>query len=255
MKHVLLAGIALTVFTTCQAIAADMLVRKPILKAPPAPVAAAYDWSGFYLGVHGGGAWARKQFTDVTLDPLNDGTLEDGGWLAGGQLGFNWQVGATVLGLEVDGSAADVRGERQSLAFPDDRIASETTALGTIAVRAGYAVNNLLFYAKGGAAWAHDKHTLIDAPGDAPRAVAATFGDTHWGWMVGGGIEYGFAPNWSLKAEYNYLDFGTQTFRDVVCTPFCDLNTFDETVAQRIHVVKLGLNYRFGGSAPIAARY
>jgi outer membrane immunogenic protein len=253
MKQALFACLALAALAPCRAGAADMSVRAPVRKAPPARAMAAYDWSGFYAGVHGGGAWASKQFTDVTFDPLNDGSIDDGGWLAGGQIGFNWQVGAVVLGLEADGSVADVGGERMSLAFPDDRITTEVHGLGTVAARLGYAMDNVLVYAKGGAAWVRDEHVFFNTDSDV---TIGTIEDTRWGWLAGAGVEYGFSPGWSLKLEYNYMDFGKATYRGVVCAPDeCTGGVFDETIAQHIHVVKVGLNYRFGGPSAVVAKY
>jgi outer membrane immunogenic protein len=251
------AGLALAacavaiVVTPPQAGAADMQVRKPVLKAPPAPVAAAYDWSGFYAGVHGGGAWVHKNFVDFTSgNPLNEGDIDAAGWLAGGQAGFNWQVRSWVFGIEADGSFADVSGERQSLVFDTDRVTMKTRGFGTIAGRLGYAVDNMLVFAKGGAAWSRDRYAAVDI---ASGTTIGSVDDTRWGWMAGGGIEYGLARDWSLKLEYDYLDFGAKSYVNVPCTPgFC--SSFDQTITQHIQVVKAGLNYRFGGPSAVVAR-
>ena len=101
-------------------------------------------------------------------------------------------------------------------------------------------------FVKGGAAFIHEQfHTTSIVPG----FVLQSDKDLRWGWMVGGGIEQALNSNWSLKAEYNYSNFGT---RDVeLCTPALVCDTF--SIKQHIHLVKVGINYRFGG--PVVARY
>ncbi len=106
----------------------------------------------------------------------------------------------------------------------------------TLTGRVGYAVDNWLWYVKGGAAWADVDYSI----------GGVKLGDTRTGWTVGGGLEYGLTPNWSAKLEYNFLDFGS----DNIAAP---IGVKADTQA---HLFKAGLNYRFDwGKAPIAARY
>jgi outer membrane immunogenic protein len=211
-------------------------------------IAAGYNWSGFYIGIHGGAGWGTKHWTAVTFAPALDdeGSFDVRGWLLGGQIGYNFQTGPLVFGIEAQGSWADISGERLSAAFADTTIRTEVTSLGTVAGRLGYAWGNALLYGKGGLAWANDRYSVSGA-------TTAAWRDNRWGWMLGAGLELGLTPNWSIKGEYNYMDFGTRRYDAIACVG-CLGPTFDEEIAQRLHVVKFGLNYRFGGG-PVVARY
>jgi outer membrane immunogenic protein len=224
------------------AVAADLPVKAPPYRAP-----LAYDWTGFYIGAHAGGGWADKHWFDATGPTLDEGAHTASGWLAGGQLGYNRQIGAWVFGLEVQASAADLDGSAVSNVFPTDRIRSRVDALGTFAGRIGYAADRALLYVKGGGAWAHDKFSITDIP---TGITYAHFDQTRLGWMLGGGVEYAVVGNWSAKVEYNYMDLGTERSSNVLCNPNFGCvgpgGSFNEDVAQRMHVVKAGINYRFG---------
>jgi outer membrane immunogenic protein len=241
------------------ATAADMAV-----KARPAPLPAPiFSWTGFYIGVHGGGAWFDKDWT-APLTPINIaggcpgcplfvGSHNGSSWLVGGQAGFNYQAGMWVLGVEADGSWTDLKGSNVSLLVPTALNTSKTDGLVTLAGRGGIAVSQALFYVKGGGAWAHDRFytSLPAAPG-----VALQLGDSdRWGWMVGAGVEYAFANNWSVKAEYNHLDFGTHT-ETLSAQPGCiGCSPFQYDVKQTVDLVKVGINYRFGWGGPVLATY
>jgi outer membrane immunogenic protein len=115
----------------------------------------------------------------------------------------------------------------------------------------GYTWDRALIYIKGGAAWV-DRDLFID---DDSGFVVATDSDKRWGWMAGAGVEWALWTNWLAKIEYNYLDFGTaRTAYTFVA--FSPGNPCCETyLDQHMHIVKVGLNYRFGGAAPVVARY
>ena len=234
--------------------AADM--RMPV-KAP-APVAPpAYNWSGFYIGAHVGGTWGDKDWLLTDSDAVfvvfpgfpNFGSHDVSGLIAGGQVGFNWQAPGSnwVLGIEAQGSWSNADGEHTGggLGFR-----TEVEWLGTVTGRLGYAFDRLLIYAKGGFAFAHDKHELFFPVSGDPSVFTDK---TRTGWTVGGGFEYAFAGNWSAKLEYNYMDLGRKsvTFIDTDDDVFLTFNP-----EQRMHVVKFGINYRFGGfGGPVVARY
>jgi opacity protein-like surface antigen len=131
--------------------AADMPARMPT-KAPVAPVVVAYNWSGFYIGAHVGGVWGDKDWRD-TIGPL--GSHDVSGLLAGGQIGFNWQSGNWVFGIEAQASWTNADGRHDT---PTTFFTTEVKWLGTIAGRIGWARDRLLLYVKGGAAFAHDEH-------------------------------------------------------------------------------------------------
>ena len=219
--------------------AADM--RMPV-KAPPAPVQTyGYNWTGFYIGGHVGGAWAEKDWVAEGFGPLGSQKID--GFIGGGQVGFNYQVGALVWGVEADFSWANLDGSFTDTVFFGD---NTTTVkwFGTVTGRIGYAWDRTLLYVKGGGAWVRDVYAITDDSG-----FFAETRETRWGWTVGAGLEYGLTPNWSVKVEYNYLDFGTERIRFAP-----DFGApFERDADQQIHVVKFGINYRFGG--PVVARY
>src|SRR3954454_18907010 len=212
-----------------------------------------FTWTGFYFGAHGGAGWGRKEvdiapfpFGGVLVGPP-DTALDISGGLAGGQIGANYQAGSWVLGVEADASWADLTGNSAcitGIAGVAANCRARVDALGTFAGRLGFALDRVLFYGKGGAAFANDKYEI--------NSIAAyRANEPRWGWMAGAGIEYSFTDNWSAKIEYNYLDFGTRALRftDTTGSFFLDTN-----IRERIHVAKAGINYRFGW-APVGVTY
>jgi outer membrane immunogenic protein len=247
MKKLFAATFAIAALAVAPALAADLPARPVYKGAAPAVVAAGYNWSGFYVGIHGGVGWGSKDWTETTLAaPRPEGSFDVRGWLLGAQIGYNFQTGPVVFGIEAQGSWANITGDRTSAAFAGQTIRTEVDSLGTVAGRLGYAVGNALLYGKGGLAWAHDKNSVLGA-------ATAAWSDTRWGWMLGGGLELGITPNWSIKGEYNYMDFGTRRYTGLACAGAC-VGPFSEDITQRLSVVKVGLNYRFGGG-PVVARY
>ena len=232
MKRALLTGVGLLALALAAqpALAADL----PLMtKAPPRPLAV-YNWTGFYAGAHLGGGWGDKDWVAVGVGPL--GSHDISGFIGGGQIGFNYQIGAWVFGVEGDISGTTLKGEHVDTTFFGNNI-TEVEWFGTITGRVGYAWDRALLYVKGGGAWVRDKYTITDA--GLFFAGAATTKD---GWTIGAGLEYAFAPRWSAKIEYNYLDFGSET----VTFTTGGGGTFLREVDQQIHAVKAGLNYRLG---------
>ncbi len=235
-------------------LAADQPVYKALpmaVKAPPPIVA---PWAGFYFGGHVGWGWSKKQFVDnfPTFDGEIDARPRLDGVLGGLQAGYNFQWNWFVAGLEGDFSWADIDKKNFNCFFFGDQICSaETQWLATITGRIGGVVGPVLIYAKGGAAWARDQYTNVaTCAGNQPIFRAGIFADcgtlfvgeqNRAGWIVGGGIEYMIAPHWSLKAEYNHMDFGKKSvglFGE-------NDNFFTEEIHQRVDVFKLGFNYHF----------
>ncbi len=254
----LVAGI-LALGAAGTATAADMAV-----KARPAPIAPAFSWTGFYIGAHVGGAWFDKGW-DAPLTPINIvggcpgcprpvGSHTASSWLAGGQVGFNYQTGMWVLGVEADGSWTDLNATSANALLPAALfIRSRTDAVGTFAGRVGIAANQALFYVKGGGAVASDRFTAgVFGP---PQLETQASSDTRWGWMVGAGVEAALTQSITVKAEYNYLDFGTfrQTLQPNGVLP--GTLPFEYDIHQRMDLVKVGLNYRFGWAGPVVAKY
>ncbi len=165
MKKVLLSTVALIAFAA-PAAAADLAAR-PYVKAPPAPIAVVYDWSGFYIGANGGWGSSRKCWdfttpagTFVAAEGCHDAT----GGTAGGQIGYRWQTGTWVFGLEAQGNWADFQGSNVSLIDPTLRNQSRIDAFGLFTGQIGCAANNVLFYVKGGAAVTADRFRQFDVP-------------------------------------------------------------------------------------------
>ena len=232
-----LAAVATIALGATAASAAD-LGQRPVYKAQPQMVVAAYNWSGFYIGGHLGYGWSKTDVHDH-LTGLS-GSADPSGFLAGGQIGFNWQTGAFVFGIEGDGSWTNADGSRT---FSNGAVVTmEHNWYATLTGRVGYAVDNWLWYVKGGGAWSDADYSI---------AGIGSSGGTRSGWTVGTGLEWALAPNWSAKIEYNYLDFGSRAVRFTDTTGFFALDT---SIRERIHVAKVGINYRFGW-APVGVTY
>jgi outer membrane immunogenic protein len=256
MKKFLLATVGLVALgMAAPASAADVA---PYTKAPPAPVVAIYDWTGFYIGVNGGGGSARKCWdlvgdSDADL-PGAEGCHNATGGTAGGQIGYRWQTANWVWGIEGQGNWADFRGSNVSNLFAPDFNRSRVDAFGLITGQIGYAWNNTLFYVKGGGAVTGDKY---DAFSGTSGLIIAAANETRWGGTVGAGLEFGFAPNWSVGVEYDHLFMGS---RNVTLT--APLFSETEHITQDVDIGLVRVNYRFGGyggyggyGAPGAAHY
>jgi outer membrane immunogenic protein len=248
MKKILFATASL-IALAAPAMAADLAAR-PYTKAP-AMMVAVYDWSGFYVGANGGWGSSRKCWDAVTTGGTflaNEGCHDATGGTAGGQVGYRWQSGTWVFGVEAQGNWADFRGSNVSLAFPGTNIQSKVDAFGLFTGQIGYAANNVLFYAKGGAAVTADRFNINTNPGNV--LIASSTDDTRWGGVVGVGLEYGFAPNWSAAVEYDHLFMQDRnnTFRTPAGTFFSN-----ERIRQDVDLVTVRVNYKFGG--PVVARY
>jgi len=226
------------------AAAADLAAR-PYTKALPM-AEAGYNWTGFYIGANGGYGWGRTTSTDTVIRTST--THDPSGGLAGGQIGYNWQAGTWVLGLEADGDWANIRGSAPC-PNPAFGCASNIRDLASFRGRIGYAVGPALFYGTGGLGYANANYNEFSVAGAIPPAGATAFYSTdRWGYAAGAGIEYGFAPSWSAKLEYMHYGFDSVTAPPgtlAVATPV--------SLSLRVDTVKVGINYRFGSIA--AARY
>jgi outer membrane immunogenic protein len=238
MMRVLLATTAAAVaaVSISSALAADLRRPAPVVKAPP-PVVAVFNWTGCYIGGHVGGAWGDKSWTFVPSG-LDAGSHDVDGWLGGGQVGCDLQFGNWVIGAEGSYSWADINGSHAGNAInPSNFVSnSDVESIGTATGRLGFASNNWLFYAKGGGAWVRD-HFSVTVNGAPSQCCDER--QTRSGWLVGGGIEYAFAPSWSAKVEYNFIDLGNKTAFAGTTAP--------TDISQEIHTLKFGLNFRFGG--------
>jgi outer membrane immunogenic protein len=237
MKKLLLGTVALLALAA-PATGADMPART-YTKAPVyTPPQAIYNWTGFYIGGHIGGAFA------------GDNSLQgsDGRFLGGVQGGFDYQfANSWVVGAEAQYSWL-TNGGGGNVGFPGGGvITSKNDQLGSVTGRFGYTWGPALVYAKGGYAWRDNPNIGVNIAG-TPTAFT-TDGSHKDGWTVGAGLEYMFAPNWSAKAEYQYYNFGSTTFTGGPA-PIVGSRFHDDD-----HTVKVGVNYRFGWGGPVQSRY
>ena len=232
------------------ALAADMAVKAP----PPPVVVPIYNWTGFYIGANGG--WGQSHncwdFVPVAGAVIPGGCSDRSGGLIGGQLGYRWQTGQFVFGLEGQGDWADLSSSRVSLINPLFSTQTKTDGLGLFTGQIGYAWNASLFYLKGGAAVTSNRFDILNTLGGGSVASASS---TRWGGAVGVGWEFGFTPNWSFGAEYDHLFMGNSNNSFSVANPIVAgaLNR----ISQDVDMVTLRVNYRFGwgGGVPVAAKY
>jgi outer membrane immunogenic protein len=261
MKKFLLTTVGLVALGMAAPASAADLAARPYTKAPPM-VAAIYDWSGIYIGANGGWGTSHKCW-DVNnfrtpITPFREGCHDADGGTVGGQIGYRWQASNWVFGLEAQGNWADFNGSNVSVFVPRWTNNSKIEAFGLFTGQVGYAWNNVLWYVKGGAAVTDDAYRGTVSP---TFPLAGTLFDdvreTRWGGVVGTGIEFGFAPNWSVAVEYDHLFMGNRdvTFvsRGVLANIPAGAVFRTDTISQNVDLVTARVNYRFGG--PAIARY
>ena len=203
--------------------AADLSVA-PLYKTPPVVAAPAYNWSGFYVGLNGGGDWGTSNWTSA-------GSSDMSGAVIGGTAGLNWQMGHAVLGLEGDVDWSSLKGSTTSALCPAG-CTTNNDWLATVRGRAGYAFDRFLPYVTGGLA-------VGDIKAGAPGFTGAT--QTNAGWTAGGGVELALTNNWTAKAEYLHVDLGNMN-----CGFNCGVAP-GNNVSLKSDQVRGGVNFRFGG--------
>jgi outer membrane immunogenic protein len=217
-------------------------------------MAAAFaNWIGFYAGGHLGGGFGTSGLVNTSqlsraaassgggeTSAGPSGGTDTGGFLGGGQVGYNYQVDNVVIGVEADGSGADIHGSGGtvliSTAPPGGNVSAKTDLIIDVTGRLGLASGSWLSYAKGGAAWSANTYDLVTSTGRDWH-----WDGTHTGWTLGGGIEWAFRLGWSAKLEYQYYDFGVPGH---VTNPAGTTSFGNFT--QYVHTITAGLNYRFG---------
>jgi outer membrane immunogenic protein len=222
--------------------AADMPLKAP-MAAPPMS-----NWTGFYIGINGGAGWGTAA-SSIDLAALGGGggvlpgsipvaSHELNGFLGGGQIGYNWQMGNVVYGIEGDGDWANVQGTAPCLVVLScgatvNWTADATARLGVLPL------SNMLVYVKGGAAWAGVNDNLSGF-----GLISGSLTTTKTGGLLGFGTEYLFAPRWTAKIEYNYADYGSHTDTLVLTAAGLSVGVPVQTSLQ-MHTVKAGINYHF----------
>ncbi|HZS65217.1 MAG TPA: outer membrane protein [Xanthobacteraceae bacterium] len=226
MKRVFRSGVAVAALIGLagSAYAADIArrVQKPVAPAPY--VAPVYNWSGLYAGVYGGGGWGTAEISGTP----GTGSFDVSGGLVGGTLGYNWQAGPWVYGLETD---IGWSGIKDSAACGGLSCSVKNSWLGTTRARLGYATDRIMPYITGGAAYGEVKAEASGLGGAS---------STRAGWTLGGGMEFALNGPWTAKVEYLYADLGSFN-----CGVSCGVAAGSGDVSFRTHIVRAGLNYRF----------
>ncbi len=216
MRKVLLAGVGILALGVASASAAD-LPRRPMPAKAPLYVPPAWTWTGFYIGVNGGGGWGRSDFSA----PFATGSFDTSGWLVGGTLGYNYQMGPAVLGIEGDIDYSDISG---SAPCAGTTCETRNNWLSTVRGRLGYSFGQFMPYVTGGL-----------AVGDIKSSIAGigSATETKAGWTVGGGVEAHISGPWTAKLEYLYVDLGRGG------------TVLGSDSRFTTNIVRAGLNYKF----------
>jgi outer membrane immunogenic protein len=229
MKRVLFAGVSfLAVALAGAANAADLPRRAVMPAAAPVYAPAAYNWTGFYAGIVGGWAWGDSSWRDRAG---TTGDFDVDGGHIGGTLGYNWQSGQAVFGIETDLSWADISGSTGRTCPVGFGCRTSSDWFGTTRGRLGLAVDRWMPFVTGGLAYG-DIH--------ARTAGFPSTSETNAGWTLGAGVEFALAGNWTAKGEYLYVDLG-----DMNCAVRNCGGAGNTNVEFNTHMLRAGLNYRF----------
>jgi outer membrane immunogenic protein len=218
-------AIALLALAAAGAVSAADLSVAPIYKAPPMAAPPAYNWSGFYVGLNGGGGWGTSNWDTA-------GSFNLSGGVVGGTAGGNWEIGHAVIGLEGDVDWSNLKGSATS-ALCAAGCTTNNDWLATVRGRAGYAFDRVMPYVTGGLA-------VGDIKASTPGFAGGT--QTNAGWTAGGGVELALTNNWTAKAEYLHVDLGNMN-----CGFSCGAGA-NNNVSVKSDLVRGGVNFRFGGS-------
>ncbi len=235
MNRLLSLGIVVACVVTCamSAQAADVLGQPNPQSFYKAPSEIPFSWTGFYAGINGGYAWGQSSWSDPAIG-ANSGNFKTSGGLVGGQLGYNWQTGAVVFGIESDADWMSVKGSTTGpggvcLVDGGGQCKTQQNWIGTTRARVGYVFDRWLPYVTGGVAYGNIQ--AVQPTG--------TSSNTDVGWSAGAGVEYAINRNWSAKLEYLHIDLGTATFMGAASgTPTLAVPVTDE-------LVRAGVNYHW----------
>jgi outer membrane immunogenic protein len=253
MKRILLTTVSLGVLGLMSpALGTDLPIKAGPIATP------AYDWSGFYVGVFGGGGWGDHNvnnalgnlgFADYTA------TYPSQGGMAGGEFGYNFQSGSVVVGVEGTGFWSNIKGSDGTAIggglFPITAVDADNLRWGgTLRARGGVTVDRLMLFFTGG--WAFGDITHTNTALGAP-ALVDQFTVHANGLVAGGGIAYALTNNLIGKVEYSYYKYGGYSRPAVGLTGLTSNGQLPYTVNSQYSILTLGLDYKFGG--PVVARY
>jgi outer membrane immunogenic protein len=236
-KFVIVAVTA-TAISSAPALAADMTVKAPLSPAP-------YSWTGFYVGGSLGAAVAMGKVTDLSgslYDPGSIGNDVSLGAIVGANIGYNFQSGNLVYGVEADISYNTARADVGIYnVTPDDHLRSTSNALSTVRARVGYSFDKALLFVTGGLALSN---LNVSATGNFGPTDFGTAGVSGWqtGWIVGAGLEYAITRNWTVRVEGDYVDFGSRT---AWTTSSATLTPMGFQFHDQELIARTGVNYKF----------
>jgi outer membrane immunogenic protein len=235
MRKSVVAALMLALAGTAHAFAADL--PPPI---PPAPLPpAVYNWTGFYIGINGGYGTGRSNWSDGPVGTT--GSFPTSGFLVGGTVGANYQIGEYVFGIEGDGDWTNLNGNSGStcgaisaVVPPPDSCQTQSQWLATVRGRLGYAFDRTLIYGTAGAAFGNIQ-TGLNPPATYDNSIEA-------GWTVGAGLEFGVTQNLTAKVEYLFVELpnGTCTTAGNCGGAAGSIVSFNESI------VRAGFNFKFG---------
>ena len=264
MRRYFIVALGLVAMSSAPATAADLSVPRalPVMAAPPPP----FSWTGCYLGGYVGGGWGSRDVTATDLNGYNGsdvwGYKLSPSFIGGGTLGCNYQTGQFVFGLEGEGGYLSLRGSALDPLSPFVPLdTTSSTRIGDwyamATGRIGTTWDSALFYVKGGAAFVNTQVSVIDPvlqPVLGNTISATSTAQVRTTWTIGGGIEYAFAPNWSVKGEYMFI--GLSQSETVCGVAALNAGRYCWSHEERgIHTAKIGLNYLFNTADPVVARY
>ncbi len=231
------------------ALAADLPpARSAPPRAPAAYVPAAlpiYNWTGFYIGGNLGAAWTQGKVSDSLGDSWSN--AQQAVFAGGGQVGANYQINWAVIGIEADFDwLANNHNSSNAVSTPIGALqfSANNRWVTTLAARFGVAADNWLFYAKGGGGWVGVSNPTISNV-NTPGSISVSNSNSSSGWLAGAGVEWGFAPNWTARLEYDFLGLSSQTYT-VTAPNFPLINGQTVTVSNRdVQTLTLGINYLF----------
>lgn len=230
-------------------------IRAPVYKAPPVVAPPPFSWTGFYIGANVGAGWNQGTVTDSLFGAsfTNDSNAV---FVGGGQIGINYQINNFVFGVEGDfdwpannnnsGGGTVIRGDTF-------QVTSNNRWITTLAGRAGIAADRWLFYFKGGGGWVGNSGFTVTNV-TTGTSVTSSGGNSNSGWLLGGGVEWAFADNWSVRAEYDFLGLSNRSLAVPATVPVIggDVLTLHDRDVQMLTV---GINYRFNWNNALAANY
>lgn len=252
MRKLLVAtsGLAAVLALPLAATAAD-------LPAAPAPVLPPpFSWTGFYVGGNIDTYSAQQSnVTDRLLGVNLASGTNNGGFIGGGQVGFNYQIGRVVLGAEADIDAV-VNNKNDDSGAPTAigtiQLATNTRWISTAAARFGVAWDHWLIYGKAGGGWVGNNSVTVTNL--TTGASFSTASSTNAGWLVAAGFEWASIYHWTVRIEYDYLGLGSPTVTVPATAPFLAGDTITYN-SRNIQMVKMGFNYLFNWDRPVVARY